>query len=219
MKYQKMTSGLLVLGASLFLTVNAPAFPLYLISASGKINYTPSYDYLGTSNVVKRTFVSVNMKTLMTIVSNQVFRVAAVSVPRDARIAYDPYDGSTFLTNKTGFYKSLTDIVTVRIRELSTSFKQGTNTVTESDATVARLDVYGYGPDGRFFEFRLEGYGSLRYNVERNQRASMRISVQGAGGYGEYQDSDEGVSSGNFTFSGTGAPQWSGPYSAYWWEH
>ena len=219
MTNRKTLPGILILGASLLITAKTAAFPLYLISASGKIGYTPSYDNLNASNEVKRLFVSVNLKTLMTVVSNQVFLAASVSAPKDAMIAYDPYDGGTFLTNKTGFYQSLQDIVAVKVLELSTSFKQSASSFTESDVTVTRLDVFGYAPDGRFFEFRLEGYGSVRYNVAANQRASMRISVQGAGGYGEDQHSEEGVSSGNFIFSGTGAPQWSGPYSAYWWTH
>src|SRR2546421_588965 len=82
-------------------------------------------------------------KTLMTVGSNQVLRVASVTAPRDAVIASDPYDGSTFLTNKTGFYQGLQNIIVVRVRELSTSFKQTTNTTTESDTTLARLDVSG----------------------------------------------------------------------------
>src|SRR6267142_1944342 len=108
MKNKSILLGALILGASVFAIGKASAFPLYLTSASGTISYTPTYNNLSTSNSAHISTVAVSMKTLMTVVSNQVFLNDATIVPKDAMIAYDPYAGAVYLTNTTtGFNHTL----------------------------------------------------------------------------------------------------------------
>src|SRR5882724_4092304 len=104
MKNKSILFGALILGASVFAAATASAFPLYLTSASGTISSTLSYSAISNSSVAKISTVAVNMKRLMTLVSNVVFLNDATIVPKDAVIAYDPVTRSTYLTNKTGFF-------------------------------------------------------------------------------------------------------------------
>ncbi len=84
MKNKSILFGALILGASVFAAARASAFPLYLTSASGTISFTPNYSNIQTTNVAKISTVAVNLKRLMTVVSNQVFLNDATIVPKDA---------------------------------------------------------------------------------------------------------------------------------------
>jgi hypothetical protein len=216
MKNKSILLGALILGASIFAAGKASAFPLYLTSASGTISYTPIYNNLSTSNSTHISTVAVNMRSIMTVVSNQVFLNDAVIVPKDAMIAYDPYANVTYLTNSTGFSNNLSGIVSVNLREIATSFRQGNNGTSENDKVLVSLRVRGTAPDGLYFEINFQGRGTLLFSADKNNKGSMAISLAQGAGYGAYKDSDDGVSSGGFAFRGKGTPEWSGPYSTWW---
>src|SRR6266481_5436204 len=119
MKNKSILLGALILGASVFASAEASAFPLYLTSASGTISSTPSYSTASNSSVAKISTVTVNLKRLMTVVSNQVFLNDATIVPKDARIAYDTVTRATYLTNTTGFSHTLSGIVTISLNDIA----------------------------------------------------------------------------------------------------
>jgi hypothetical protein len=218
MRTRNLALGLLALGVSMLITEKAAAFPLYLKSVSGTITYTPSYKSLYNTNVAKLSTVSVNMKTIMTVVSNQVFQMFETNAPAGSVIAFDPYKGTTYLTNKSGFYANLSEIVYIRIREVATAFRTKTSGIVENDVAVVDLDIYGDAPDGTYFEFEVYGKATVQYNVNKQGIASMRVSMSRGSDYGEYKGSDEGVSVGGFTFSGSGPAEWDGPFSTgSWW--
>jgi len=216
MKNMKILLGALTLGVTAFVAGKASAFPLALVSASGTISYTPSYSQIQGTNVARISKVSVTMKSIMTVVSNEVFLRSQTMAPKDAVIAYDPYQDVTFLTNKSGFHYGLSGIVTVDLQDIATSFHGNPHGGSESDTIVISLRVYGRGPDGTYFEFYVNGQGTLQFSVDKNNKGSMSLSLSGGADYGEYKNSDDGVSKGGFTFKGTGTPEWSEAFSTYW---
>jgi hypothetical protein len=219
MKKRNILLGALIFGASVFAVGKSSAFPLFLTSASGTISYTPSYSLLSNTNVAKISTVSVSMKNLMTVVSNQVFLSSGTNqlrAPKDAMIAFDPYTDISYLTNKSGFYHNLSGIVRVDLQDIATAFKGNNNGGSENDKILVYLDVWGHAPDGSYFEFWVSGQGSLQYSVEKHNKDSMSISLSNGADYGEYKSSDDGVSTGGFTFKGTGTAEWSGAFSTWW---
>src|SRR5207249_6042455 len=91
----------LALGALTFAAPKIAAFPLYLISANGTITATAHYDATSdtTSNHVE--IGSINLKKILTLVSNEVIlETSGTNIPpADAKIAFDPYEFTTYLTN------------------------------------------------------------------------------------------------------------------------
>ena len=217
MKTQSILMGGLILAAAVFAAARASAFPLSLTSASGTISYTPTYNNLASSNATKISTVAVNLKTIMTVVSNQVFLNDTTIVPKDAVITYDPYaGGSAYLTNGAGFYHDLSGIVTVSLSDIATTFKLGSNGGTEHDTILVALRIQCIAPDGLYFEFRVQGRGTLQFSVDKNNKGSMSLSLSKGARYGAYKNSADGVSSGGFTFRGKGTPEWSNAFSTWW---
>lgn len=215
-------AGVLTLGA-----IDAAAFPLYLTSLNGRITCTANYGPYSTnldnvdltSNKVTRA--SVNLKKMMIVVSNQVYRTTAggTVVPTDAKIVYDPYVNQTYLTNSSGFSYSLSGIARVEIDEIATSFRGNNSGGSENDTILVWIDIYGYGPDDLYYEFEVYGQGKLVFTLNgKTQMGKMRISLSNGSDYGEYQSSDSGVTRGGFKMKGAGEPEWAGPYSIYWWD-
>lgn len=216
MKNKNILFGALILGAAVFAAAKASAFPLHLTSASGTISYTPTYSNLSSSNATRMSIVAVNLKRIMTVVSNQVFLNDATIVPKDAVIAYDPFTGSAYLTNTTGFFHNVAGIVSISLSDIATSFRKSSNGVTENDKILNSLRVRGTAPDGLYFEFRVQGRGILLFSADKNNNSSMSISLPQGAGYGADKGSDstgDGVSSGGFAFKGKGTPEWSGAFS------
>jgi len=216
MKNKSILLGALILGASVFAIGKASAFPLYLSSASGTISYTPTYSNLSTSNATHVSTVAVNLKTIMTVVSNQVFINDATIVPKDAMVAYDPFANSTYLTNTTGFNHSLSGIVSVSLSEIATSFRKSNSGTNEVDKILVSLRVRGTAPDGSYFEFNVQGSGTLEFSVGKNDNGSMTISMPHGARYGAFKGSDDGVTSGGFIFRGKGTPEWAGAFATWW---
>lgn len=218
MKNKSILLRAVMLGASLLVAARVSAFPLYLTSVNGTISYTPSFNNLSTSNTVQLSTAAVNMKTIMGVVSNTAYLTNGVTVPADAMIAYDPYFFATYLTNADGFYYDLAPggSVVVGVTYMATSFRKGAAATNEMDKILSSFRVSGIAPDGLYFQFYVQGRGTLQFSVDKNNKGSMTISMPQGARYGAYKNSASGVSWGQFTFRGKGTPEWSGPYSTWW---
>lgn len=226
MKSTKLLLGAAVAGAMFFAAGTASAFPLKLTALSGTFTVTPSYSALAGSygvlntNVAKATTASFNLKTMMIIITNQVFLNSGTTPPAGSYVVYDPYWFTTYLTNSAGYYYDLgaSNIVTIYTDNMATTFKGGSNGGgTETDVTTEHLYVNGYGPDGLYYEGEIYGLGSLKYSDNGKNKIAMTIACSGAG-YGEYKSSADGVTKGSFTFTGASTlAEWVDPYPIYWW--
>ena len=217
MKVTKTMLGVAVAGALAFAASNSSAFPMKLTSVSGTLTVTSNYNALVGATSAKATTVSFNLKRVMTIITNQVFLNTGTNPPAGSYVAVDPYSLKTYLTNSAGYYKSLSGIVYVTVNDIATVFKGNANGGTEKDVVNAEIDIYGHGPDGFFYEAEIIGQGTISINANRNT-STATCSISGVG-YGEFEGSDDGVAKGSFTLSGSGTPEWSGPYSVYWYNH
>ena len=221
MKLTTMVSGMVVTGTiMMFAALNASAFPLKLNSVSGVMNTTAHYGTNIDSTSSKITKVSFNQKTLFLIISNQVALNSTNPVPKVFDLMFDPYTGVTFLTNNLGYYYNLSGIADVNIYEIATSFKGNANNGSENDVIGIELNIRGYGSDGLYYQAEIYGTGKLSANLKSNGTAKMNLSANNGSGYAEYKSSDSGVvSSGKFSFSGTGsASSTVMPYSIWWWN-
>jgi len=207
-----------VAGAMIFAVGKASAFPLKLMSVSGTLSVTPSYDAITNVNKAKITTASFNLKKLMTVITNQVFLYSGTNPPAGSYVVYDPYLFRAYLTNKTGYYYNLSDIVDVGIEDIATSFSGNDKGGTENDKCTVYIDIYGHGPDGKFYEADIYCLGSITASYKAStDTAHVSISAGGLG-YGEYQTSDDGVAKGSFSLKGSGTPPAGGiPYSIWWW--
>jgi hypothetical protein len=217
----KLTNILLsatVAGAMAFAASKASAFPLKLTSLSGTFTVTSNYTAIASTNKATAIKKSFNLKNVMTVITNQVFLNSGTNPPTGSYVVYDPYLSKTYLTNSDGYYYNLSGIVYVDVYYIATTFN-GNNGGggSENDTCIAEFEAYGYGPDGLYYEVEMdESLGSIKVNYNGNTGiAKMTISGKGAY-YGEYQNTDEGVASGKFTLTGTGTPEWEGPFSVYW---
>ena len=218
MKLTNILLSAMVAGAMAFAANKASAFPLKLTSLSGTFTVTPSYSAIADTNKATATKKSFNLKEVMTVITNQVFLNTGTNPPAGSYVVYDPYLGSTYLTNSDGYYQSLSGIVYVDVYYIATTFNaNNSGGGSESDTCIADFEAYGYGPDGLYYEVEMDySLGSIKASYNGNTGvAKMTISGKGAY-YGEYQGSSEGVASGKFSLSGTGTPEWSGPFSVYW---
>src|SRR5258708_6445752 len=111
----------IVVAAMIFAAGKARAFPLYLTSASGSITATAHFGSSTQTTSNKVESASINLKKLMTLVSNEVSLRIGTNVPVDVRIAFDPFLLTTYLTNSSGFYHNLSGIAKVSINEIATS--------------------------------------------------------------------------------------------------
>jgi lipopolysaccharide export system protein LptA len=187
---------------------------LKLTSVSGTFTVTPSYSAITDSSSAKATKASFNLKKVMVVITNQVFLNSGTNPPAGSYVVYDPYLFTTYLTNSDGYYYDLSGIVAIYIEDIATTFKGNGTGGSETDVTIADLDVYGQGPDGLNYEVGIYGLGSIKVSY-KTDKATVTISGSGAD-EGEYQSSDYGITKGSFTLKGSGTPEWSGPYSIYW---
>ena len=151
-----------------------------------------------------------------------------IIVPKNVDLVFDPITGDTYLTNNLGFYYNLYDIVDAYIYDVATSFTGDFYAGSENDLIGVELDVYGYGPDGLYYEAEMYGTGNLTATysgklaaiASGKSQVKMSISLKNGSGYAEYKSSDDGVvTDGQFTFSGSGtAPSYVFPYAYYWWD-
>jgi hypothetical protein len=194
---------------------------LYLTSISGSITATDSYGTNTDTTTSPAKVGAVNLKKILTLVSNEVFLKYATNTPANAKIAYDPYAFVTFLTNSSGFYQNLSNIMSFTIYDIATTFHgSSNNSGSENDKIIVYLDVHGTGPDGYSYEFALYGQGGLTASLNGTTgKAKMSISLSNGGDYGELQNSVDGASKGSFTLSGSGVPAVNEPYSVYWWNY
>jgi hypothetical protein len=219
-----LVTGLVALAAG-----KASAFPLNLTSLSGTITSTSDFTNDPSTTTNKAKVVSINLKQVLTVVSNEVYirSTNTIVVPAASRIVFDPYIGVTYITNNNGFYYNLSEppdggqaIASTSIRDMATNFHQvGSNGGTESDVTAFVFWVYGRGTDGLYYYFGVYyGRGKVLYNVN-GTTGKVTMTMTGAGSdYGEYKSSDDGVTTGSVVFTGSAAaPQWEGPYSTFWW--
>jgi hypothetical protein len=218
MKKLKTLICALVLGAIAFGATKADAFPLYLTSLSGTITYTPHYGTNADTTTKVARVATITLKTVRTIVTNQVAVNTGTNVPANARIAFDPFTFTTYLTNGSGYFYDLgaADILDVFIDDIATTFQATTNGGTESDVILLEFNARGLGPNGLFTQFRT--FSRARLTLDANdttQRATMKITGTGSD-YGEFKNSDDGVATGTITFEGSGNPEWEGPYSVFW---
>jgi hypothetical protein len=227
MKITKLLLCATVAGAMAFAASKVSAFPLKLSAITGTISATPNYSPLYSTNKAQYITAAVTLKDVLLVVSNTVTinnhnNSITNPVPKDAYIAWDPVYGSDYgyLTNSSGYFQSLSGICYFDVEDIATSFNGNVSgNFTESDKIVFYADIYGYGPDGLYYEFYNDyGTGVLTYAVTQNgTKGTMTVYSEG-GGYGALEDSDDGESNGKLLFTGTGTTQFSGPYSLWWWD-
>jgi len=231
MKITKVLICAAVAGAMAFAASNASAFPLKLTSISGTISATTNYNFLlytNTTGATKAITKAVTMKQILLLVSNVVTVYNANNsitnpVPKDAYIAWDPINGSNYgyLTNSAGYFEDLSgpSCCYFYVEYVATTFKGNsvTGNGTENDKIVFYADIWGDGPDGLYYEFYNDyGTGTLNYVVTAGGAKGSMTIVSKGGGYGSLEGSDEGVSSGKLVFTGKATPDFSGPYSLWW---
>jgi hypothetical protein len=230
MKITKLLLCATVAGAMAFAASKVSAFPLKLAAITGTISATPNYSPLYSTNKTQYITAAVTMQQIMLIVSNTVTTYNHANsitnpVPKDAYIAWDPAYGSDYgyLTNSSGYFEDLNgpDVCYFYVEYIATSFNGNSvsGNFTESDKIVFYADIYGYGPDGLYYEFYNDyGTGVLTYAVTQGgSKGTMTIYSEG-GGYGALKSSDEGESDGKLLFTGTGTPSFSGPYSLWYYD-
>jgi len=204
------------------------AFPLEVKSLSAKITVNTNFDALYTNNVAKPLTKSVNLKQVMTLITNAVSRITGTNAPADVKLCWNPYNSNyMFLTNKSGYYQSIQlnnssnmyFYAYAYVEDMATSFKLNSKGGgSENDDIIFYLDIYGRDLNTNYFEIYQDyGMGTLSLNASNtNKPATMTITSKG-GGYGEIYNSDEGISSGSITFKGSGEPEGDEPYSLWWW--
>jgi len=227
MKLTKTLICAAVAGAMAFAASKASAFPLYLQSISGTVTVTTNYSTIASNGLpivaqTKYLTKSFNLKSIYSFVTNVVYQNTGTNVPAKSQIAWDPYTGNVFLTNSSGYYQSLSGIVYMTIEDIATSFKgtaAGTNSVTgsESDVITDYMYVEGYDSHDLYFDIYQDyGTGVLTYSVNGKTGIGKMTVVTKGGESGEYLSSNDGVSNFTAVWSGTGKPQWVGPYSTWW---
>src|SRR5215510_1254839 len=80
------------------------AFPLTLTSIRGTITSAPHYGVNANASSNVAVKVSVSLRQVITVLSNEVFLDLGTSPPTDMRIALDPFTGNLYLTNHSGFF-------------------------------------------------------------------------------------------------------------------
>jgi hypothetical protein len=221
MKLTKILLCAAMAGAMAAAANKASAFPLKLTSLSGTLTVTTNYSALSgaeKATVLKKSFT---LKNVLTVITNTVFINSGTTPPSGSYVAYEPFTGTTYLTNNNGYFYDLgtNEIAEIGEDDIATGFKTSNTTETESDVTTAYLDVEGTGPDGLEYEIDIYGKGSIAATVTRKTgKATATISGSGTD-FGRYQGSSDGVAEGSFELKGTGIPEWEGPYSVYWWNN
>lgn len=201
------------------------SLPLKLTSISGTA--TTTADYNGTKTTTPYNQVTFNYKSLLLVISNQVYLNTGKIVPPNADLIFDPISGATYLTNAFGFNFNLAGICYVEIYDMATSFKGTFYNGSESDLCYVEFQAKGVGADGNYYNFDVYDTckltatysGNIVALLTKTSAVKMTLTMQNGGGYAEYQNSDDGVISNcQFTFTGIGtAPSYVFPYAAWWW--
>jgi hypothetical protein len=159
----------------------------------------------------------VNLKTLINVLSNSVV-LDLGSAPAGLRIVIEPHTGGLYLTNNSGFFYDIegNGLGNYNVRQVATKFS--TTTMAESDVMLVDLAFHGTAPNGETFHFDLRGVASFKSAVNLLGVTTITLSGKQIVGYGEINSSDSGVSSGSFKARGFGTPEWTGPFSVYWWN-
>lgn len=221
MKKIKQLVGLVVFSALLLTCSRVHAFPLTVTSLNGTITATSHYgiDASSTSNAASKVTITINQ--VITVLSNEVFLDLGTAAPPDMRIVLDPYTGGMYLTNDTGFFYDIegNGLGTFRVREVATKFSGSSSSLPEEDLMIVSLGFNGRAPNGTDFDFELRGTTTLKYQVNVQGVGTMALSGKKISGAGQFNTSDSGVSQGSFVAKGSGVPEWSGPFSVYWWNN
>ncbi|MDB6026981.1 MAG: hypothetical protein JWM68_3204 [Verrucomicrobiales bacterium] len=201
---------------------DASAFPLYLNSLTGTLTTTAQYGSTADTTSNRVTIATVTLKQAMSVISNTVTTASGTNVPADAKVAYNPYTGITYLTNSSGYFYDLSTPGTAKaqLEDIATSFHKTTLPPggTETDTIVLWFRVSGTGTDGKAYYFSIYGKGRLTFSIANSTgRGPMTISGNGAD-YGRYKSSDDGVGNGTVSFSGSGTPEWGNNPFSVWWE-
>ena len=218
MKLTKIILCAAIAGAMAFAANQASAFPLTIKSASGKLITTANYGTNSATTTAKASKVSYNLKKMLQVVTNQIWLNTSNATPLAYSLVYDPYTGITYLTNNIGYYHNLSGIAYVSIYDIATTFKGNANGGSENDTIGVELDIYGYGPDGLYYEAEAYGTGSLTASLNNQGVTKMTISLKNGSGYAEFESSDDGnVQGGSFSATGSGvAPVGGIPFSIWW---
>lgn len=219
MRKLKLAIGTAVFGILLCVGNRLAAFPLTLTSITGTITSTAHYgvDATTTSNLASK--VSVTLNHVITVLSNEVFLDLGTAAPPDMRIVLDPYTGGLYLTNGSGFHYDIkgNGFGNFRIRDVATTFN--TTADVEQDVMIVDLAFNGREPNGQSFEFDLRGSAKFKFTINSSGLGTESLLGKGGSGYGEVNSSDSGVALGSFKAAGSGVPEWSGPFSVYWWNN
>ncbi|PWU19738.1 MAG: hypothetical protein C5B50_05810 [Verrucomicrobia bacterium] len=200
-------------------------FPLYLTSANGMISGTPLFGGDASSTSSKVQAAPVNLKNILSLVSNTVAKASRTNVPANVKIAYDPFTFTAYLTNVGGYFYNLSGILSLRIDDIATSFRTNgaSSNASENDLAIMELDVKGTAPDGSSYEFDIYGLGNIMASLNFSTGSGrLTMSLSNGAGYGQVKDSADGVSKGGFMFMGSGTIPDSAknqPYSVFWWNN
>jgi len=209
-----------------FAATKASAFPLTLTADSGTMNltafYGPTNNPTITSNKIAKT--TYNLKSVFACITNEI-RLQGSTPPLTYSLKWDPYTGSTFLTNSAGYFFDLSgsNIAVVNIGDIASSFKGGANLTSGTESDVLNIEFrVSARPLGNtnYTTFDAFGGGTLSASLTKTNIAKMTISGKG-GGFAAQKGSDDGVITGSsFSFTGTGT---AGigllPFSIYWFNY
>jgi len=195
-----------------------------MTAASGTIVSTAQFGTNADTTSGKVQVAPVTLKKILSLVSNTVAIQSGTNVPASAKIAYDLYTFSAYLTNATGFSYNLSGILSPRIDDIATSLRSnGTASSSENDLAAMELDVKGTASDGLDYEFNVYGLGNISGVLNSSTgNAHLSMSLSNGAGYGQARSSADGVSKGGFSLSGSGtvpADAQNEPYSVFWWNN
>ena len=210
----------LVAGIAALTSGKASAFPLTLTSLNGTITSTSS-DGTNTVWTTNRTkVVSVTLKQMLTIVSNEIFLQTSGTnaPPANSRIAFDPAktNNQIYVTNVNYSFSLPSTNLSMSLSNIATTFRPvNPSGGSEHDTLLVSFRIAGRGLDNSNYVFGVTGKGSLVYQLRaRTNSATMTISASGSAP-GQYKSSADGISTGSIVFSGSGNPEWLGPFSVF----
>ena len=159
MRKLKLWMGMAVFSVLALAGDRLAAFPLTLTSVHGTITSTHTYGTDATTSSNLALKVSVTLRHIITVLSNEVFLDLGTNPPANMRIALDPYTGGLYLTNSSGFFYDIegNGLGSFRIRQLATTFNR--TTLAEQDVVLVDLNFNGREPGGASFDFSLREIG------------------------------------------------------------
>jgi hypothetical protein len=200
----------LIVGVVALAAEKTSAFPLTLTSLTGTITSNTNQSTNTAWTTSRAKVVAVTLKQMLTVVSNEVFLQSGTPPPARSFIAFNPFNGQTYLTNTNGYFFNLmsNNIASVSITNIATTFRAvGENGGAETDTLIVASRLSGRGLDGSNYVFGVSGRASLNYHLlSRTNYGTMTITANGS-------DEVQGVSTGSITFTGSGTPEWAGPLS------